>query len=97
MKAGTQAPRSRASRHFPEPPGAWLANQPAELIAPLTPVLREGVIEHLFDPVVPANMDAERVGDGLAGHPTSVITPSRRGRPISAGLTVSAASHIIRL
>jgi peroxiredoxin len=49
---------------------AWsFGSQPAELITRLTLVLRDGRIEHVFYPVFPPNMDAERVGAWLAQHP----------------------------
>jgi peroxiredoxin len=44
-------------------------NQPAELTKRLTLVLRDGRIEHVFYPVFPSNMDAERVVAWLAEHP----------------------------
>jgi peroxiredoxin len=49
---------------------AWsFGAQPAELIKRLTMVLRGGRIEHVFYPVFPSNIDAERVGAWLAQHP----------------------------
>jgi peroxiredoxin len=49
---------------------AWsFGDQPAELIKRLSLVLRDGRIEHVFYPVFPSNMDAERVGAWLAEHP----------------------------
>lgn len=49
---------------------AWsFGAQPAELIRRLTLVLRDGRIEHVFYPVFPSNMDAERVAAWLAQHP----------------------------
>ncbi len=52
---------------------AWsFGGQPAELIKRLTLVLRDGRVEHVFYPVFPSNMDAERVRGWLAGHPADV-------------------------
>src|SRR5579864_4690393 len=49
---------------------AWsFGAQPAELIKRLTLVLHDGRIQHVFYPVFPPNMDAERVGAWLAQHP----------------------------
>lgn len=49
---------------------AWsFGNQPAELIKRLTLVIRDGRIEHVFYPVFPSNMDAERTAAWLAQHP----------------------------
>ena len=49
---------------------AWsFGEQPAELIKRLTLVLRDGRVEHVFYPVFPSNMDAERVAAWLAQHP----------------------------
>jgi peroxiredoxin len=49
---------------------AWnFGDQPAELIKRLTLVLRAGRVEHVFYPVFPSNMDAERVAAWLAQHP----------------------------
>jgi peroxiredoxin len=49
---------------------AWsFGDQPAELIKRLTLVIRDGRIEHVFYPVFPSNMDAERTAAWLAQHP----------------------------
>ncbi|HEV2439828.1 MAG TPA: peroxiredoxin [bacterium] len=49
---------------------AWtFGEQPAELIKRLTLVLRDGRVEHVFYPVFPSNMDAERTAAWLAQHP----------------------------